>query len=302
MAQVRKALQIALVAVASLGLIGTVTAQPKGKKAPKKWKAPKKGKWKKPGAKAKAKAPRKGPKPLVLAVAIKGVGSANVKKAVKSAWSLGLHKNKQALDTLLDALALGLHPKVAAAALMALAEHGNAASLPVAKYYLHHRDPKVRAAAVHAVGSLQDARAVNLVLAAVRDQDKSVRAAGLAVISKRKIKRGIGMVLALMKKGDEATAKAAGAFATTDMARAVGELLGSAPNALVARALGLILVNPKFGPENARVQVVKTLAKVPGNAAVEQLSAYIESVPAKPPRQSRRMAEAVIEQRLTGGQ
>ena len=66
-------------------------------------------------------------------------------------------------------------------------------------------------------------------------------------------------------------------------------------------ALGLILLNKDFKGEPARVQVVRTLAKVPGTEAVEQLTAYIESVPANPPRQSRREAESLVEQRLTGG-
>jgi HEAT repeat protein len=279
-----------LVLVAAIGLTGTAVA--KGKKRSKK--AWKKGKKAKGAVKPKAK-------PQPLAIALKFLSSADTAKAAKAAWSLGLHKNKQAVDALLDGLALGLHPKVARAALLALAEQGQPRSLSVVRYYLTYRDPKVRAAAVTAVGAIEDARATKLVMAAMRDGDKSVRAAALDVVAKRKMNTAIGAVLELMKKGDEATARAAGSFANTNMARAVGELIGVAPNALVARALGLILVNPKFGPESARIQVVKALAKVPGNTAVEQLSAYIESVPAKPPRQSRRMAEAVIEQRLTGG-
>ena len=43
------------------------------------------------------------------------------------------------------------------------------------------------------------------------------------------------------------------------------------------------------------IQVVRALGKVPGSEAVEQLSSYIEKTPEKPPRQSRREAEAIIE-------
>ena len=35
--------------------------------------------------------------------------------------------------------------------------------------------------------------------------------------------------------------------------------------------------------------------------ALEQLTTYVASIPEKPPRQSRREAEAIVEARLTGG-
>ena len=37
------------------------------------------------------------------------------------------------------------------------------------------------------------------------------------------------------------------------------------------------------------------------NDALEQLTTYVASTPEKPPRQSRREAEVLIEQRLAGG-
>jgi HEAT repeat protein len=159
----------------------------------------------------------------------------------------------------------------------------------------------VRAAAVAAVGSLDDSRAVTAVLAALTDNDDTVRAAAAKVIGDRGIKTGIEPLLELLKKGDEASGDALAALATPDLAKEVGELIGVAPNAQLSRCLGAILMRPGFKPEEARVEVVRALGKVPGNEALEQLTTYVASVPENPPRQSRREAEAIVEARLTGG-
>jgi HEAT repeat protein len=230
------------------------------------------------------------------------VAGGDVDRAAKAAELLGRAADRQAAMTgLIDALYLGLHPKVAAPALASLGAIGSAKALPAIQIYAHHRDRRVRAAAVAALGGIDDPRAVEAVLAALRDGHKDVRAAAVAVIGKRSIKRGIEPMMELLKKGDEAPAEALAAMADADLALALGELIGVAPDAALARAFGLILMRPSFQPEGARVQVVRTLGKIPGTEAIEQLTSYIESIPEKPPRQSRREAEALIEARLTGG-
>lgn len=219
--------------------------------------------------------------------------------AEKAAVELGSSKDaKAATGVLLDALALGVHPKVAAAALGSLATLERAEAFDTIAFYLTYRDTRVRTAAVTAMGALDDKRADNFVLAALSDSDKKVRAAAADVVSKRKIKRGIEPLMALLQKGDEATAPALAAMADNDLAVALGELIGKAPDAVLARTLGLILMRPSYGPESARVEVVRALGKVPGPEAIEQLSTYVDSIPENPPRQSRREAEATIENRL----
>src|SRR5262249_45358511 len=64
-----------------------------------------------------------------------------------------------ATDALLDALALGLSPRVALAALDALRERRASAALDVLIRYAHHRDAVARAAATSALGALDDRRA-----------------------------------------------------------------------------------------------------------------------------------------------
>lgn len=278
---------LALVSVVGLQGGGLAEAQPKPKAAASK---------KKPAPKVKP-APRVKVDVKVEAAALV---AADVPRAAKAAELLGASKDPAALEHLLDALALGLDPKVSEAALQSVAQFSSPRGFDVAAQYARHRSRRVRAAAVGALGSINDERAVALVLAAMRDPHKDVREAAINVVQVRKLKRGIEPMIALLKKGDEAPAAGLAAMADADLALALGELIGVAPDAALARTLGLVLMRPDFSPEGARVQVVRTLGKIPGSESVEFLTSYMESIPEKPPRQSRREAEAIIEQRLTG--
>lgn len=230
-----------------------------------------------------------------------GIHSPKTGDAVAAAKKLGESRSPRAVETLLDALAMGLRPQVAAAAIEALGQQGKGKAFDTISYYLHHRSPKVRASAVKAMGALADKRAAAKILAALRDGHKSVRAAASDVVARKKLKRGTEALLALLKKGDEASAAALASMAKPDLARAVAELIGTAPDQLVARCLGAMLMRPDFKPEDARVEVVKSLGKIPGNDALEQLTSYVASIPEKPPRASRKEAEAIVEARMGGG-
>jgi len=303
----RAGLAVVCAAIALAVAPGAASAQkaekepvPAAKKAKAAKRAPKAKKAAKP---AKAGARAKPAKPIRVDVAAEGkrLLDANPDVAMKAAELLGRTNDARALTHLLDALALGLHPKVAAAALTSVGEHGKVAAFDTLAYYARYRDPRVRAAAVAALGSQDDSRAVELVLSSLRDGDKSVRAAAAQVVAARSIKRGIEPMLDLMKRGDDSVVEPLAQMADPDLARAVGELIGAAPDALTAACLGAILLKPSFKPEAARVEVVRALGKIAGSEAVEQLTTYIEKTPEKPPRQSRREAEALVEARLTGG-
>ncbi len=285
----RRGIQVWLGVVAALALVvGTAHAQPKGK-------------GKKPAA-ARAKPAKAKPAKVDVKVEAAALVGGDAERAKTAAERLGSVGNPAASEALLAALATGLAPKVAVAALDGLAAHPTMKGYDIiTAMYLSHRDARVRAAAVRAVGALDDSRAVEKVLAALHDLQKNVRAAAVLVIGERKIKRGIEPMMALLKKGDEAPAEAIAAMADADMAMSLGELIGVAPDAVLARCLGLVLMRKDFKPEAARVQVVRTLGKIPSNEAIEQLTSYIDSVPENPPRQSRREAENIVEQRLGGG-
>ncbi len=254
-----------------------------------------------PDADAQRKRRKKGPSAKAPAAPPSGdLRSPKVATAEAAAEALGTSKSPKAVTALLDALAMGLHPRVAAVALESLAKHGKGESYETVSYYMHHRSARVRSAAVKAMGSLNDKRAKKLVLAALRDSHKSVRAAAASILAASKDKRAIEPLIALLKKGDEASALALAALANADLARSLGELIGSAPDGLLARCLGAILMRPDFKPEDARVEVVRTIGKIPGNDSLEQLTNYLGSIPETPPRDSRSEAESIIEARLGG--
>ncbi len=269
-----------IVAAAMTLICATAIAQPKGK-----------------GAKGKARKPM----PVKVAVEAKRLVDPSPEVATKGAIRLGQTRDARAFEALLDALATGLHPKVAEAALRSLATHRNVHAYDTLAFYVTYRDARVRAAALAAMGGLDDGRASQFVLSGLRDGDKLVRAEAGKMVAARKLKAGIEPLLELLKKGDEGAVEPLAAMADPDLARTIGEFIGVAPDALLARCLGSILLRASFKPETARVQVVRSLGKVSGSESVEQLSSYIDAIPEKPPRQSRREAEAIIEARLTGG-
>lgn len=224
--------------------------------------------------------------------------STNVKAAATAAENLGKTKDPQALEALLDGLALGLHPRVAVAAIEAIAVHKDPRTYDAIVYYLRYRDPQVRAAAVRAVAAFPaDEKALGPILSALADSSKEVRAAAIAAVQARRILQAIEPLLELLKRGDEAAVDALGALANPDVAKVLGDLIGVAPDALLAKTLGRILLRADFGPEAARVQVVRTLGKVPGPQAVAELDAYVQAIPENPPRQSRREAKAFVQAR-----
>jgi HEAT repeat protein len=225
---------------------------------------------------------------------------ADVDAATRAATALGRERSPAGLEALLDALALGLHPQVAGAAIDALALRPSPKSLDTLAHYLDHRNPKVRASAVTALAAIDDKRADKYILATLRDGHESVRAAGAAAIGKRHLKAGVAPLMKLMVKGDEAMALALASMADADLAKEVAELVGTAPDAIIARCLGAMLARADFKPESARVEVVRALGRVPSQDALEQLSNYVSSIPENPPRQSRKEAESIIEKRLEG--
>lgn len=263
---------------------GTAWAQPKGK-------APRRGK------KATAAAPA-----VDIAATKAQLSGADVDRATAAAAQLGQVRQPAALDALLDALALGLHPRVAAAALEAVAGHAPASALDVLLAYARNRNPEVRAKAILALGTLENAKALAAWKEAFTDGDKQVRAAAAKVAANRKHRPSAEPLLALLKKGDEAAAPALATLANAEVARLVAEMIGEAPDALLVDCLGAILMRKDLGKEDVYVELVRAIGKIPGDESVVALTAYVSAIPETPPRQSRREAQILIEQRLGGGQ
>ena len=248
----------------------------------------------------KADAQRRKPGKALKKASPSALRGANLDAAIAAAKTLGTSKSPQAMGELLDAVAMGLHPRVASAALDAVALSAKQNAFDVVSFYMHHRSAKVRSSALRVMGVLSDKRAKAMVLDALGDGHKSVRASAAEILAAKKEKKAVEPLISLLKKGDEAAALALAALANSDLARAISELIGQAPDGLLARCLGAILMRPDFKPEEARVEVVKALGKIPGNDSLEQLTNYVGAIPEKPPRESRTEAERIIEARLGG--
>src|SRR5436190_631144 len=77
------------------------------------------------------------------------------------------------------------------------------------------------------------------------------------------------------------------AMADGELARKLADQLGKVPEASLALSLGLILKRPDFGPDPARVEIVRAIAKIQDAAAVTALTDYLDATPKNPPRPSR---------------
>lgn len=299
MTRLRFAIRAGIAAVTFAVALGPAAAQEgKGKRG----EAAKAGKQAKPEAANEKKAADKTPSISIDVAAVRAdLFSTDPDRAAAAAEKLGASRQAGALDALLDALALGLHPRAAQAALDAVARHRSPAALEVLLAYASHRQPEVRARAVLALGALDDPRARAAARAALVDGEATVRAAGCRVVAERKDAVAADTLLALLKKGDEAVPPAIAALATPELARRVAELVGEAPDALVAESLGLMLLRPDLGKEDVYVEIVRALGKVPGEEAIVNLTNFLSATPETPARQSRREAQAVVEQRLGGG-
>jgi HEAT repeat protein len=255
-----------------------------------------------PTADAAWSAPRRTARPVAPTVDVAPLRAAlvgaDLDAAGRAATALGELADPAAHEVLVDALATGLHPRVAAVALAAVAARPAPGDPLVLRLYAVHRNPEARAAALIGLGAHGgDAEGRALMLTALGDQEPSVRTAAARGAAAARLTAAAPRLLALLARGDAGAGPALAALADADLARRIAELLGRAPDPLLAQCLGALLRRPDFGPDPARVQVVRALAKVPGPEAITALTDYVEAVPATPARASRREAEQALEVR-----
>jgi hypothetical protein len=228
-------------------------------------------------------------------------------KALAAADALGKTHNtpsaNAANDALLDALAMGVQPKLAMQLLDALAEIKSASAIDVLENYAKNRNDELRFKAVYALGEIRDAKTTPMLLAALRDGGSTVRAAAANALAARRESKAVEPLMALLRRGDEAAANALAALANADLAARLADLIGEVRDDLIAKALGGILLRQDFGPKDPkaadelRLQLVKALGKLPGDSAVPVLTEYVSTVPEKPERPSRSEASKILEQR-----
>jgi len=249
--------------------------------------------------------PKRGPAPkkaaVDLAPLVAQLASTDLEVAAKAAVQLGLAEQPAAHDALLDALAMGLPPPVALEALSAITLHPAPTDVAHLKRYSTHRNPNVRGAAVASLAVYPDPVATAAVIAALRDSTGIVRGAAAAAAGRGRIRAAAEPMMILLERGEESAARGLAALADTDLAAKIADRLGKVPDATLALCLGLILKRADFGPDPAKVEVVRAIGKIQDKAAITALVEYIDATPAKPPRPSRQEAEGIVSARLGGG-
>jgi hypothetical protein len=234
--------------------------------------------------------------PLDLNVARKDLGGADVDGAVDAADRLGKSKDPKATDVLLDALSVGASPRVAAAALESLAKQKSARAVPVLLHFSRNRHPELRRKALLALGPFREPRVTQAIAARLGDSAKDVRATAAQLLAERKDRGAEKTLLKLVKRGDEAAAIALGQVMAADSVRRLAELHGTVSEGLLASALGEYVKRGDVA-DATRVDVIRTLGKMPGAEATAALVEYIGSVPQGQARASKNEAQKLIEQR-----
>lgn len=254
-------------------------------------------------------------------------------EAAAAARKLGEAKTLTAQAALLDALAIGVSPKVAAVALSAVSSLRSADALPILELYAHHRNPDLRKRATQGLVALVVApeetapaakpqvgkkpaklvttkpgvpheelapKIVPQLIASLSDGSAEVRQVAAEALGLRREKSAEPALIKLLQRKDTAAPEALGLIGGPDTARALGEMIGTVPNYLVTATLGALLKRSDFGPEPVRTEVVKMLGKMPGDQPVDFLSDYVKATDTdkeSKARPSRAEAQKIIEQR-----
>jgi HEAT repeat protein len=217
-------------------------------------------------------------------------------RAADAATALGKSTEPKAIEAIVAALDAGTTPKVAVALLGALAAKKDPRGLTIALQYAHHRAPEVRKAALGALTQLKDVKATQALVAALGDSDAEVRAAAAKGLADRKERSAEERLIKLMEHRDASSAPALAAIATPQLAHRLSEMLGTVPDPILCTALGEILKRADF-PEPIRVEVVRTLAKVPGVDSTAVLVEYVAFTERDKNRPSRLEAQKIVDER-----
>ena len=245
----------------------------------------------------------KGPKvrPVEVSAAdIAALSGTEVEAAAKAAETLGASTSPGAHEALLDALAMGLSPAVAVPAMTSLGMHPAPSDVAALERYAGHHTPGVRIAALTTLAMYPDPIAHAAIIAGLRDPVGMVRTAAAGAAGRGRIKGAVEPLLALLAKGEDSAARALAQLADPDLARKLADQLGKVPDPSLAIALGAILKRTDFGPDEARVEIVRAIAKIQDPAAVTVLTEYLDATAKLPPRPSRGEAKTVVDARLGG--
>lgn len=223
------------------------------------------------------------------------VGS-DANAAEQAAARLGETGQPAAVDALVEALAVGTWPHLAVSYLRALGQLKSPSALQILVLYAGHRDSKVREAALLALEPLPEDAVAGVLLERLGDREPAVRAAAANALANRKDARAVPRLFLLVQKSDGGAAAPLGQLAPLDFAPKVAELRGTIDDGTLATALGEFLKRAD-APDRLRIDLVRTLGRVPGAEATTALVEYLATVPEGEARPSKEAAETLVEQR-----
>jgi HEAT repeat protein len=214
----------------------------------------------------------------------------------ETAKALGEASASNASVPLIEMLAAGARPAAVIAAIDALGKLRDPASIEVLNLYAGNRSADARRHAVQAMGVFADARVVPILVERLGDAAPDVRAAAAEALATRGEKSVAPRLLALLRRNDAGAAGPLGTLAPISMLPQITELQGSVDDANIASALGELLKRQDV-PEPVRIDVVKTLGRVPGAASTTALVEYIGTLTASDTRTSKRESEKIVDER-----
>jgi HEAT repeat protein len=225
--------------------------------------------------------------------AAEGLASEDDDAAIAAARKLG---DSGGTVALVAALSVGLRPAVAAEALAALGKGKDPKVVPVLMLYAGNINLPVRLAAVKALGQHGDPKVIDLLLERLGDSQPQVRAAAGEALAARKVARAEKRLFLLVARNDAAAAGPLGTLMSPSAIPQLSELHGRIDDNVLATALGEFLKRPEV-PDRLRVDVVKTVGRLPGAVATAALVEYLASIPDKDRRPSKDEAQRMLDQR-----
>jgi HEAT repeat protein len=216
--------------------------------------------------------------------------------ALQAAKQLGDSGMANAADPLIETLTVGTVPTRGVAILDAMIKLGDPRGLDILELYSAHRNPELRRRGVIALGTLKDGRVVSTLLARLGDAAPDVRAAAAEALASRKEHKATERLLMLVKRNDLGAAAPLGILVSPEAIPQLAELHGTVDDNVLATALGEFIRRDDVA-DKLRVDVIRTLAKLPGASATTALVEYLAAVPAKDERPSKKEAQKLIDDR-----
>jgi HEAT repeat protein len=217
-------------------------------------------------------------------------------KVIGAATRLAEVGGDEALDRILEVLAIGTYPRVAPDLLNAVAEFKNPRSLHILAMYSGNLNFRVRMAAIKALAALPGPQSVDILIERLGDPHAEVRTIAAEALAERKEARSVPRLFALFKRNDAGAAGPLGRLADLDMTTKIAELRGTVADANLAVALGELLKRPG-APDRLRLDIVRTIGRIPGADATTALVEFVGSLDPKDASPARDEAQTLIDQR-----